>query len=139
MHRSWTLAKREPRLSHAKLLQTVVIGLLMIGCFWQVNDFHTKQGVQDCVGAIYFMTIVQMFLNFQPTVIVFQGEKPVYVRERASGMYDIWVYATTKLIAEIPIMLTVPFVFLVLVYFAMGLKDSVDQFFLYYLILMMMI
>jgi len=91
------------------------------------------------VGAIYFMTIVQMFLNFQPTVIVFQGEKPVYRRERDSGMYDIWVYATTKFIAEIPIMSFVPFLFLLLIYFAMGLNDSAAQFFEYYLILTMMI
>jgi len=51
-------------------------------------------------GAIYFMTVLQMFLNFLPTVIVFQGEKPIYVRERDGGLYDIWVYATTKMIAE---------------------------------------
>jgi len=38
-------------------------------------------------------------------------------------MYDIWVYATTKLIAEIPIMSLVPFVFLCLVYFAIGFED----------------
>ena len=90
-------------------------------------------------GAIYFMTVVQVFLNFQPTVIVFQGEKPVYVRERDSGMYDIWVYTTTKLIAEIPIMLVVPIVFLVLIYFAIGLTNSFTQFFAFYFVLVLMI
>jgi hypothetical protein len=61
-----------------------------------------------------------MFLNFLPTVIVFQSEKPVFVRERASNMYDIWVYATTKMIAEIPIMLLVPALMLVCVYPSSG-------------------
>lgn len=129
MHRSWTLAKREPRLSRAKLIQTTVVAILMMGAFWQVNDYSSAQSVQDMAGAIYFMTVVQMFLNFQPTVIVFQGEKPVYVRERDSGMYDIWVYTTTKLIAETPIMLVVPIVFLLLIYFAIGLTNSFTQFF----------
>ena len=89
-------------------------------CFWQVSDGMSSddpakrtQSVADVTGAVYFMTVVQMYLNFQPTVIVFQGEKPIYTRERDSGMYDIWTYATTKLIAEIPIMLFVPFLFLV--------------------------
>lgn len=59
-------------------------------------------------------------MNFIPTVIVFQGEKPVYMRERASNMYDIWVYATTKWIAEIPIGLFVPFLLNSLMYFAVG-------------------
>jgi len=61
------------------------------------------------------------------------------VRERDSGMYDIWVYATTKLIAEIPIMCLVPFVFLLIVYFAIGFTDSISQFAQFYLILMFMI
>lgn len=64
MSRSWILAKREPRLSRAKLMQTFIVGLLMVGAFWQVNDYSSKIQVQDMAGAIYFMTIVQMFLNF---------------------------------------------------------------------------
>ena len=61
------------------------------------------------------------------------------MRERDSGMYDIWIYATTKLIAEIPIMLIVPFVFLILTYFAIGLNDQFSQFVAYYFVLMFMI
>lgn len=64
MSRSWILAKREPRLSRAKILQTTIVAILMIGAFWQVNDYSSKSSVQDMAGAIYFMTIVQMFLNF---------------------------------------------------------------------------
>jgi hypothetical protein len=63
----------------------------------------------------------------------------VYVRERDSGMYDIWVYATTKLIAEIPIMCLVPFLFLLATYFAIGLTDSFSHFVAFYFILTMMI
>ena len=54
-------------------------------------------------------------------------------------MYDIWVYATTKLIAEIPIMCFVPFLFLLITYFAIGLNDQLSQFFAYYFVLMFMI
>jgi len=54
-------------------------------------------------------------------------------------MYDIWVYATTKLIAEIPIMSIVPFVFMLVTYFSIGLTDSASNFFMFYIILTMMI
>ena len=153
MSRSWILAKREPRLSRAKILQTTITGILMMGSFWQVNenldyedplnpDYASEmraQAVADMIGAMYFMTVVQMYLNFQPTVIVFQGEKPIYVRERDSGMYDVWTYATTKLIAEIPIMLFVPFLFLIVIYFAIGLTDAVSNFVAFYVVLMFMV
>ena len=54
-------------------------------------------------------------------------------------MYDIWVYATTKLLAEVPIMLFVPFLFLILLYFAIGFTDSFSLFCKFYLVLVMMI
>ena len=52
-------------------------------------------------------------------------------------MYDIWIYATTKMIAEMPIMLIVPGIFLLLVYFAIGLENDAVQFLLYYVIIML--
>jgi len=54
-------------------------------------------------------------------------------------MYDIWVYATTKLFAEIPIMLFVPFIFLVVLYFGIGFSDKVTLFCEFYLVLTLMI
>jgi hypothetical protein len=106
----------------------------MIPVFWQLNDYEgtdpdhkiakteagqTPQQIAtsnqySMVGAMYFITFMQMLLNFLPTVIIFQGEKPIFVRERAANMYDIWVYATTKMFAEIPIMLYNPLLLLVL-------------------------
>jgi len=41
MKRSWTLVKREPRLSRAKIFQSILIGCLMMGAFWQVNDYNS--------------------------------------------------------------------------------------------------
>ena len=79
-------------------------------------------------GALYYTALISMQLNFLPTVVVFQGEKPVYVRERDSGMYDIWVYATTKMIAEMPIMLAVPMIMNFLTYWFIGYTNSFSQF-----------
>ena len=54
-------------------------------------------------------------------------------------MYDIWVYATTKVIAEIPISMVTPFVFLCTIYFAIGLTDAATNFFGCYLVISLMI
>lgn len=87
---------------------------------------------------MYFITFMQMLLNFLPTVIIFQGEKPIFVRERAGNMYDIWVYATTKMFAEIPIMLFNPLLLLVLIYFCIGFCSYAEEFAMFYLILALM-
>ena len=71
MWRSRSHIQREPRQTNAKIFQTVVTALLMFGSFWQVNDYNTEVGVNNMAGAIYYMIIVQMQLNFTPTLIVF--------------------------------------------------------------------
>jgi len=38
-YRSWILSKREPRISRAKILQTLVVALFLIPVFWQLNDY----------------------------------------------------------------------------------------------------
>jgi len=54
-------------------------------------------------------------------------------------MYDIWIYATTKLIAEIPITLFVPFLFCLMTYFSIGLTDAFSHFMKFYLVLFLLI
>jgi hypothetical protein len=54
-------------------------------------------------------------------------------------MYDIWVYATTKMIAEIPIMLLVPLLLLVCVYPSIGFQDKLSEFTKFYVILALMV
>lgn len=155
MFRSWILAQREPRITRAKLIQTAIVVAFLIPTFWQLNYYEDCDDLvgsalssckqfndvvfHSCVGAMYFLCVMQMFLNFLPTVIVFQSEKPVFVRERASNMYDIWIYATTKMIAEIPIMLLVPLILVVFVYPSIGFQDSLKEFAQFYFILALMV
>lgn len=101
--------------------------------------YNAESNNASMVGATYFLCVMQMFLNFLPTVIVFQGEKPVFMRERAGNMYDVWVYATTKMIAEIPIMLITPLILALMVYFAIGYQDKASEFFAFYFILLLMV
>ena len=99
----------------------------------------SDSSAQSLAGAIYFTTVLQMFLNFLPTVIVFQGEKPIFVRERDSGLYHIWVYATTKMLAEMPIMVFVPLLLNLLLYFVVEYDDKLTVFMKFYLILALMV
>lgn len=137
--RAWLLSRREPRLFAARVGQTFAVAVFMMCVFWQLNDFDNSADIISMEGAIYFICVCQMFLNFLPTVIVFQREKPVYVRERASDMYDIWVYATTKLLAELPNMLAIPLMLELMLYFTVGFQDSAEVFAGIYLALALMV
>jgi len=40
MNRSWLLAQREPRISRAKIAQTIIVALFLIPTFWQLNAYE---------------------------------------------------------------------------------------------------
>lgn len=54
-------------------------------------------------------------------------------------MYEIWIYATTKLIAELPIMVFVALLTMVMLYWSIGFTDSVAQFTEFFVIIFMII
>jgi len=145
MMRSNVLMKREPRLTRAKVTQTVLICLFMMPVFWELRPVVGQSYIdvvntqQNMIGAMYFTATVQVMLNFLPTVIIFQSEKPIYVREKAGDMYSVWTYAFTKWIAEMPILSFLPMVTCILIYFSTEYYLSAAEFFKFYITIFMMV
>ena len=63
--------KRDPSQNRAILLQTIIMAIMMMACFWQVADLDTYVSIKNTIGAIYFLVVVQWFLNFFGTLLVF--------------------------------------------------------------------
>jgi len=78
-----------------------------------------------------------MITNFQPTIITFQGEKPIFIRERNSDMYAVWVYVITKFFAELPVLLLVPLLQNLMTYWAIGYQNTFDNFMMFYLVILL--
>ena len=51
-------------------------------------------------------------------------ERMVYIQEKRAGMYRVISYYFSKQLAEFPLQLIVPSIFLLIVYFAVGLQYS---------------
>ena len=47
------------------------MAIMMMACFWQVADLDTYVSIKNTIGAIYFLVVVQWFLNFFGTLLVF--------------------------------------------------------------------
>ena len=69
------------------------------------------------------------------TIITFQPERPVFLREQANNMYSVGTYYLAKTFVETPVLLFSPFLFSVRVYSGIGLIVSGFQFGYFYLIL----
>ena len=65
------------------------------------------------------------------TLLTFEMESPVFLREYGDKSYGIVPYFLTKTIIEIPFMFIFPIVFTAITYFAIGYEADVDKFFFF--------
>jgi ABC-type multidrug transport system permease subunit len=75
--------------------------------------------------------------NIQGTILTFQPERPVFLREQANKMYSVGTYYLAKTLIETPVLLLSPMVFTLIVYFGIGLTVTGFQFGFFYLILVL--
>jgi len=67
-----------------------------------------------------------------PTILTFQIERPVFLREQANRMYNVVPYYLGKMIVDIPIVAISSLLFVSLLYFGVGLTITAHQFFIFY-------
>ena len=71
-----------------------------------------------------------MFMSaFMMTGQTFQGERPVFLREYANKMYSVLPYYLAKILADMPVFMIVPLVYIAICYFAIGFEADAAQFF----------
>lgn len=69
------------------------------------------------------------------SLLTFQIERPIFLREQANKMYAIIPYYVAKILIDAPAVIIAPMLFSVIVYFKIGLTIAASQFFYFYLIL----
>ena len=87
------------------------------------------------IASLFFIVVNFTMGNMMGTIITFQPERPVFLREQANNMYDVTSYYLAKILTETPVLLVTPMIFSAIVYFKIGLMITASQFFYFYLIL----
>lgn len=125
---------RNPLAVRARIMQTLVMSLITLCVFWQINgtDLQARYNV---AGASFFICVYNTMNPLMGTIGLFQMERPVFLREQANRMYSVFIYFQTKTMTELPFNLLVPLIYCVIVYFAQGLNPSFESFITFYLIL----
>jgi ABC-type multidrug transport system ATPase subunit len=125
--RAWKNFIRNKRLSIYAFIQTIFLALLIGGVFFGVNNGPT--GVQNRVGAIFFIILNQTFSTLFPVLNVFPSEITVFKRERASRMYRVSTYYLSRNIADLPVQFILPIIFSSIVYWMIGFRATAGAFF----------
>lgn len=79
-------------------------------------------------GALFLFITNMTFQNMFAVINVFCMELPIFLREHFNGMYRTDTYFICKQLAELPIFLMTPVIFLGIMYYMVGLNAAFIKF-----------
>ena len=119
-----------------RLITTVFMALYASGCYYRFNGDFTK-GTYNwfaITGFMFFFAISTMMDALNPIIMVFPSERDVFLKESGAKLYSVGSYFLSRNIVELPASFFFPLVQTLIMYWFVGLSNTVSQFFYYYLI-----
>ncbi|KAJ8318279.1 hypothetical protein KUTeg_003370 [Tegillarca granosa] len=114
----------------------LVFAAIVGAVYWQIDN-DCKSGIQNRVGAFFFIIMNQIFGNLS-AVELFIKERAIFMHENVSGFYRVSAYFFSKVVCDVIPMRFIPVsIFAVVVYFMLGLQMDVGKFFIFLLTLFM--
>ncbi|KAG8177287.1 hypothetical protein JTE90_029423 [Oedothorax gibbosus] len=136
MWRCWIGRIREPMVTKAQIIQSVVMGLLL-GLVY-LNQKYDQNGIQNFNGALFLVLMNVTFQNVYTVINSFTFEQAIFLREHWNGMYRTDIYFLCKTIAETPVITISAALMVTIIYWMTGFNPDWRAF-LYYLLIMVLI
>ncbi len=132
---------RNKHFVQARIAQTICIAVVLDILFFRKTSYGT-QDVRSKNSVIIFITISQFMDTLESVVlsctifvcsrtIVVPLERGLFLREYANRMYGAFSYYLSKTAVELPYQLIMPIFFAVMVYWAIGLRNTAECFWIF--------
>lgn len=131
--RNWLRLVRDAIGFKARIGSTLFITIMIGLIFLQLHK--DQKGVQDFTGAIFFISVNQLFSAANPEFISVPLEIPLVLREHNGGLYNVLVWYFAKNLSELPFQLFFPIIFLVPCYFMVGFGNDAEIFFTFFFVI----
>lgn len=131
--REGTLYGRNIGLIMAKVQQSLILGLIIGGVFYQVPfySFFLK------VSILFFALIQVSYSNIAEVPLVFENKK-IVGRQLANGLYPAFAYVLALITVQLPIVLFADLIFSICLYFMTGFVNNAGNFFFFYFVIVAM-
>ncbi|CAJ1932208.1 unnamed protein product [Sphenostylis stenocarpa] len=110
--------RRHESFSHLRIFQVFSVSILSGLLWWHSDSSH----VQDQVGLLFFFSIFWGFFPLFNAIFAFPLDRPMLVKERSSGMYQLSSYYVARTVGDLPMELVLPTIFVTISYWMGGLK-----------------
>lgn len=110
------------------IIQAACIATVASILYFQIDS--TVKTVRDRMGLVSISLTYWSFQMLITTLLGFTGERAVVSKDRTAGAYRLSAYYLAKITSELPLLISVPFLFNTIVYWMAGL-GGVDIYFAY--------
>lgn len=138
MYRAFKNVIRNTTFTKVRVGQIVILGILLDILFWN-KETYDEGDVRDKNGAYFFICTSQFMLAIQSVLLTFPLERGLFLREQANRMYGVLPYYLTKTFVELPYQLVMPFLFSVIVYWAIRFRNDAESYFLFLAALLILV
>ncbi|PSS01646.1 ABC transporter G family member 22 like [Actinidia chinensis var. chinensis] len=121
--------RRHDYFSWLRITQVLTTAVIL-GLLWWQSDTNSPRDLQDQAGLLFFIAVFWGFFPVFTAIFTFPQERAMLNKERAADMYRLSAYFVARTTSDLPLDLLLPLLFLLVVYFMAGLRNSAGPFFL---------
>lgn len=121
-------AKSDSALDPWKIFQHIFLALVAGLLWFRAGQDRTPGAIQDVSGLLFFSVTVNSFAPLFQSLFAFPGEREIVRKEKSSGWYQLSSYYVARAISDIPLELLQPFLFVPIMYFMAGLRETAGAF-----------
>ena len=125
---------RDPEVILAYFGQAVIIVLIMGFLFWQLD--LTREGIQDRLGVLFFISTNLAYGIVFPNVVVFAQQRALIKRERAGCTYRSYTSYLARIGTSLPMVTMVALIIALPVYWMIGLQRVTSKYLNFILIVL---
>ncbi|KAF1897876.1 hypothetical protein Lal_00032638 [Lupinus albus] len=103
----------------------IIVTALIAGLLWYKSDISH---LQDQIGLLFFICGFWSYIPLYQAIFTFPQEVKMLEKERSSGMYRLSSYFMSRIVAELPMDLALPAIFILITYWLTGLKHNIMNF-----------
>nr|XP_043609676.1 ABC transporter G family member 22-like isoform X2 [Erigeron canadensis] len=108
----------------------VLVTAVILGLLWWQSEVHSPKELDNQAGLLFFIAVFWAFFPVFTAIFTFPQERAMLNKERAADMYRLSAYFMARTTSDLPLDLFLPMLFLLVVYFMAGLRQTAESFFL---------
>ncbi|KAL7615734.1 ABC transporter G family member 22 isoform X1 [Lactuca sativa] len=108
----------------------VLVTAVILGLLWWQSAVHSPKELDNQAGLLFFIAVFWAFFPVFTAIFTFPQERAMLNKERAADMYRLSAYFMARTTSDLPLDLFLPMLFLLVVYFMAGLRQTAESFFL---------